>query len=158
MVSPGPDMNLKQHTIDPHCWKSSRIAEGTLSVSAAVVFFLLFSFCQPVHDNALDWGTVRKDDFLLFRIEKVRSWTPATWDAPPQRNSIFALKGSLICHPLFLPCSPPVSTELFPRPGRRTITQICHPGNPDTLFPLRQRASDGWWVCSCWGIWQTLGE
>lgn len=32
---------------------------------------------------------------------------------------------------------------LTPRPGGRTITQICHPGNADTLFPLRQRAADG---------------
>lgn len=160
-------MYLKQHTIDPRCWKSPKIAEETFSVNAAVFFyFLFFLVSQSVHNNVLDWGKDRKGDFLIFRIQKERSWTLSTWEAPLQRNSIFTLKGRLMCYTLastfsllsFLLCSPPVSTELFHQPGWRTITQICHPGNPDTLFPLRQRASDGWWVCSCWGIWQTLGE
>lgn len=158
------NMNLKQHPIDPLCWKSSTIAEGTFSVNAAVFLLLsLFSVIQWVYNNVLDWGKDQKGDFLIFRIQKERSCTLTT---PLQRNSIFTLKGRLMCYTLaspfsllsFLLCSPPVSTELFPQPGRRTITQICHPGNPDTLFPLRQRASDGWWVCSCWGIWQTRGE
>lgn len=64
--------------------------------------FFLFLFFQPVHDKALDWGTNRKGDFPVSRIQTERSWTLATWDAPLQRNPIFTLKGRLICQPLFL--------------------------------------------------------
>lgn len=39
-------MNLKQHRIDLHCWKSPRIAEGTFSVNTAVFFFVCWSIIK----------------------------------------------------------------------------------------------------------------
>lgn len=127
------------------------------------------SISQPVHDTSSDRGTKRRGDCHISPHSSREVLEPSAPETlPHQRKPIFTLKGRLICQPLsslslpsfrflLLPLlmRPPTC---YPEPGRGTITQICHPGNPDTLFPLRQRASDGWWVCSCWGIWQTLGE
>lgn len=134
MVSPGPNTSLKQHTIDPHCWRSLRIAEGAFSVNAAVFFF-----CQPVHDNALDWGRDRKGDFLLFRIQNERSWTPhylrsspskklnfhfkRQTDLPPSPPLRFALLSPSLFSSALLPCPPSCSPS--PDEGRlhKSVTQ-----------------------------------
>lgn len=131
----------------------------------SLLSFLLSFSSQSIIKCCIKPGTGRVT-FYFSGVKRI-GLRPPLPEEPPLKETQFSLKKadwsatlshrpslSLLFSFSLLLC--PLSCS--PQLGQRTITQICHPGNPDTLFPFRQRASDGWWVCSCWGIWQTLGE